>query len=163
MIRLAQPSDLAAIVAIYNDSIPSRLATADTEPISVESRVPWLRDRESRHPVWVVEREGAVLAWLSLSKFYGRPAYAATAELGFYVAPSAQRTGLATALLRHALAEAPALGHKTLLAFVFSHNLASITLCEKFGFAAWGKLPRVALLDEVERDLSILGLRLTRD
>jgi L-amino acid N-acyltransferase YncA len=162
MIRLAQPPDLSAIVAIYNAAIPSRLATADTEPISVESRLPWLRDREPRHPVWVFEREGVVLAWLSLSKFYGRPAYAATAELGFYVAPSARRAGLATALLRHACAEAPALGHKTLLAFVFSHNVASIALCEKFGFSTWGTLPRVALLDDVERDLSILGLRLTR-
>jgi phosphinothricin acetyltransferase len=160
MIRLARPSDLPAIVAIYNASIPSRLATADTEPISVESRVAWLTEREPRHPVWVFEADGEVSAWLSLGKFYGRPAYAATAEVGFYVAPAAQRKGLASALLRHALAEAPKLGHKTLLAFVFSHNLPSVALCERFGFSHWGKLPRVATLDGIERDLSILGLRL---
>jgi phosphinothricin acetyltransferase len=160
MIRLAQASDLADIVAIYNASIPARLATADTEPVSVESRVAWLRDREARHPIWVIERDARVLGWLSLSKFYGRPAYAATAEIGFYVDPAAQRTGLARALIAHALAEAPSLGHKTLLAFVFAHNRPSIALCEKFGFSEWGNLPRVALLDGVERDLAILGLRL---
>jgi len=90
MIRLAQAADLPVIVDIYNASIPSRLATADTEPVSVESRVAWLRDREPRHPVWVLERDACVLGWLSLAKFYGRPAYAATAEIGFYVAPAAQ-------------------------------------------------------------------------
>lgn len=160
MIRTAEPSDLSAIVAIYNASIPVRLATADTEPISVESRVAWLREREPRHPVWVIERDARLLGWLSLSKFYGRPAYAATAEIGFYVDPSAQRTGLAHALITHALTEAPSLGHKTLLAFVFAHNLPSIALCQKFGFSQWGNLPRVALLDGIERDLTILGLRL---
>jgi phosphinothricin acetyltransferase len=29
-----------------------------------------------------------------------------------------------------------------------------------FGFETWGTLPRVAVLDGVERDLVILGLRL---
>ena len=42
-IRHAQPDDLPAIVAIYNASIPGRMATADTEarrdlPGSLESR-----------------------------------------------------------------------------------------------------------------------------
>ena len=162
MIRLARASDLPSIVAIYNASIPSRLATADTAPVSVESRVAWLEQRQAPHPVWVFERHGQLLGWLSLGKFYGRPAYARTVELGFYVAPSAQRSGLATALLRHAIEQAPALGHTTLLAFVFAHNLPSIALCEKFGFSRWGNLPGVAVLDGVERDLSIFGLRLAR-
>ncbi len=41
-IRDADPADLPAIVAIYNAAIPGRLATADTEPISVASRAAWL-------------------------------------------------------------------------------------------------------------------------
>jgi phosphinothricin acetyltransferase len=38
MIRDATEDDLPAIVAIYNASIPSRTATADTEPISIKRR-----------------------------------------------------------------------------------------------------------------------------
>jgi phosphinothricin acetyltransferase len=160
MIRRASLEDLPHIVAIYNASIPARLATADTTPVSVESRIPWFTDREARHPIWVDEVDGQQRGWLSLGRFYGRPAYAATTELGVYVAPQAQRQGVATALVAHALSEAPALGHKTVLALVFGHNAPSVTLFERFGFSQWGHLPRIADLDGVERDLLILGKRI---
>jgi L-amino acid N-acyltransferase YncA len=159
MIRLAAEGDLPRIVAIYNASIPGRLATADTEPVSVEERRPWFEKHGPRRPIWVDERGGEVAGWASLSDFYGRPAYGATAELSIYVAPEAQRRGVARALVAHAIAAAPALGLTTLLGFVFGHNAPSLALMGRFGFARWGHLPRVAALDGAERDLDILGLR----
>jgi phosphinothricin acetyltransferase len=160
-IRDASEADLETIVAIYNASIPGRLATADTEAVSVDSRRAWFRDRDPRrHPIWVSERDGQVVAWLSFGKFYGRPAYAATAELSLYVDPGAQRGGIATELVDAAFARAESLGLKTFLGFVFAHNERSVALCRKFGFEQWGHLPRVARLDGVERDLLILGRRL---
>jgi len=162
MIRDASESDLETIVAIYNASIPARLATADTEPVSVDSRRAWFRDRDpGRHPIWVEEREGRVVGWLSFGKFYGRPAYAATAELSVYVDPSAHRSGIATQMVNHAFQRADSLGLTTFLAFVFAHNERSASLCRKFGFEQWGRLPRVAVLDGVERDLLILGKRVS--
>ncbi len=163
MIRDAREHDLPAIVAIYNAAIPGRMATADTEPISVESRRAWLTDRlPDRHPLWVWEERGQVLGWLSFGKFYGRPAYGATAEVSIYVDPAEQRHGIARGLMQQAIARAPALGLTTLLGFIFAHNTGSVALCERFGFARWGHLPRVAVLDRVERDLLILGLRLDK-
>ena len=100
-----------------------------------------------------------VEGWLSLRSFYGRPAYNATAETGVYTAPEAQRRGIARALLSHAIERAPALGLRTLLAFVFAHNAPSLALFRAAGFQPWGELPRVAELDGVERDLLILGRR----
>ncbi len=47
---------------------------------------------------------------------------------------------------------------RTLLGFVFAHNAPSIALFGQAGFAAWGRLPRVAELDGIRRDLCILGL-----
>jgi phosphinothricin acetyltransferase len=189
VIRDAREDDLAAIVAIYNAAIPGRQATADTQPVSVESRASWFHDRApERHPIWVWEEAGgeaaeksdeaaeksdeaaeksdeaaakspSVAGWLSFGKFYGRPAYAATAEVSIYVDPAAQRRGIARALLHEAIARAPALGLTTLLGFIFAHNTASVALCLGFGFQRWGLMPRVAQLDGVERDLLILGLR----
>jgi phosphinothricin acetyltransferase len=160
LIRDAVEADLSAIVRIYNASIPGRLATADTEPVSVESRRTWLLDRDpGRHPLWVFESESQVLGWFSFGKFYGRPAYAATAEISVYVDPAKQRCGIAKALTGHALARAPGLGLMTLLGFVFAHNRPSLLLLGGFGFESWGELPKVAVLDGVERDLSILGKR----
>jgi phosphinothricin acetyltransferase len=153
---------LPDIVAIYNASIPGRMATADTEPVTVAARRAWFAEFDpARRPLWVHTREkGAVDGWLSLRSFYGRPAYHATVETGVYVAAPAQRRGIGRALLGHALEAAPALGIRTVLAFVFAHNVASIALFERAGFAPWGLLPQVAELDGVERDLAILGRRL---
>jgi phosphinothricin acetyltransferase len=164
IIRDATEADLAAIVDIYNASIPGRLATADTHPVSIESRVGWFRDRDvSRHPLWVVERDARVVGWLSFGKFYGRPAYAATAEVSIYVDPAAQRAGIATHLMEAALARAAELGLTTFLAFVFAHNSRSVSLCRKYGFEEWGHLPRVAILDGIDRDVLILGKRIEAD
>lgn len=160
MIREARESDLDSIVRIYNAAIPGRLATADTEPISVDSRRAWFREHDTRrHPLWVVERDGRIVGWLSVSAFYGRPAYASTAELSVYVDPAAQRGGVAAELMQRALDGAEQLALRTYLGFIFAHNARSLALFRKFGFEQWAHLPRVAVLDGVERDLLILGKR----
>lgn len=161
-LRSAQPADLPAIVAIYNASIPGRMATADTVPLGVADRQHWFEEFDpATRPLWVWcdAANGCPRAWISLRSFYGRPAYHATVEVAVYVAPDAQRQGIAWRLLSHALAHSPGIGIRTMLAFVFGHNAPSIALFERAGFAAWGRLPRVAELDGIERDVVILGRR----
>jgi len=158
--RLAARDDLARIVEIYNATIPSRRVTADTEPVSVESREQWFAEHTPDfRPLWVVEVGGRIAAWLSFSSFYGRPAYNKTAELSVYVDESFRGRGLGSYLLAQAIHRAPTLGVDTLLGFIFGHNDPSLRLFEKSGFARWGELPRVASLDGVERDLVIVGRR----
>jgi phosphinothricin acetyltransferase len=160
-IRHARAGDLPAIVAIYNAAIPGRMATADTEPVNVDQREEWFASftPESR-PLWIYESEGAVVGWLSLRSFYGRPAYHRTVESAVYVAPDHQRAGIARKLLSHALEECPRLGVANVLAFVFSHNMPSVTLFEAHGFGRWGLLPKVCEMDGREHDVLILGKRL---
>ena len=136
------------------------MATADTEPVTVAAREPWFQEFNAHErPLWVLAPapEAPIAGWLGLRSFYGRPAYRATVEVAVYVDPAMQRRGVAKALLMHALAAAPALGVRTLLGFIFSHNAPSMALFEQAGFAVWGRLPRVAELDGVRRDLSLLG------
>jgi L-amino acid N-acyltransferase YncA len=160
-IRHAQAADLPAIVDVYNASIPGRMATADTVPVTVAEREGWFREfSPDRRPLWVQDGAEGLAGWLSLRSFYGRPAYRATVEVAVYVDPRRRRQGVAKSLLDHALAAAPALGIRTLLAFVFAHNHPSRALFGGAGFADWGLLPRVAELDGVERDLALLGRRL---
>jgi phosphinothricin acetyltransferase len=106
------------------------------------------------------QQPGRVIAWLSFSDFYGRPAYLRTAEVSIYLDESARGQGLGKQLLTTALKVAPALDIDTVLGFIFGHNDASLRLFRGFGFDIWGSLPRVAVLDGVERDLVILGKRL---
>jgi phosphinothricin acetyltransferase len=161
MIRLATRDDLPAIVAIYNESISGRAATADTEPVTVEDRAAWFAEHEpDSHPLFVYEENGAVVGWTGLSKFYGRPAYRHTAEVSTYIAEAKRGAGIGSKLRLHVLSECPRLGIQTVLSFVFAHNEPSVRLNERFGFAVWGQLPRVAVLDGVERDLLIMGKRI---
>ena len=159
--RDAVEADLPAIVAIYNATIPGGMVTADTSPVSVASRRDWFRSHTpDRRPFWVVEDPaGGVGAWLSFSDFHPRPAYHPTAEISVYVAEAQRRRGLADRLLRAAVARAPALGVTSLVGLIWAHNDPSLRLFAKHDFARWGHLPRVALLQGVERDLVIVGRR----
>ena len=160
MHRVATLADLPRIVAIYNATVPSRMVTADLEPVSVASRLPWFEQHTPvLRPLWVVERGADVVAWLSFSSFYGRPAYDKTAELSVYVDQRARGQGLGSYLLREALAQAPSIGVDRLLGFIFGHNEPSLRLFAKFGFERWGFMPGVARLDGVERDLVVVGRR----
>ncbi|MBD6615478.1 N-acetyltransferase [Komarekiella sp. 'clone 1'] len=162
-IRHATETDLPAIVAIYNAAIPSRMATADLEPVSVESRLVWFKGRSpSQRPLWVIEVEGVIAGWLSFQSFYGRPAYNTTAEISIYIASAFHRRGLGRQLLAKAISESPNLSIKTLVGFIFAHNQPSLKLFETFGFQNWGHLPKIAEIDDVERDLVIMGLRINK-
>jgi L-amino acid N-acyltransferase YncA len=159
-IRDATIHDLPAIVDIYNSTVPTRMVTADLEPVSVASRQKWFADHSAaRRPLWVAEEDGRVAGWLSLSSFYGRPAYDGTCEVSVYLAPEHRGRGLGTQLVLRCIEHAPRLGVTTLLGFIFGHNELSLRLFEKLGFQRWGCLPRVAMLDNVERDLIIVGRR----
>ncbi len=160
--RLAQQLELAAIVAIYNSTVASRMVTADTTPVSVLDRQAWFEAHQTPlRPLWVVDNaQGEVIAWLSFSNFYGRPAYAGTAEISIYIAEQARGQGLGRYLLQQALASAPSLQLHTVLGFIFGHNQPSLQLFAAFGFTQWACLPGVAILDGVPRDLVILGKKL---
>ncbi len=161
LVRDAVEADLPAIVAIYNAAIPGRAATADLEPVTVESRREWFAKHEPhRRPLWVAEVDGEVVAWIGLSSFYaGRPAYDATAEVSMYVAPHVQAKGLGRDLMKRMIAACPRLGVMTLLGMFFDHNTASRKLCESLGFEQCGHLQRIANLDGEIRGLVIATLR----
>src|SRR2546425_11774771 len=115
-IRDATEADLNCIVAIYNESIPARMSTADTSPVTTVSRKKWFTEHSpERRPLWVAQDTARqVVGWLSFQDFYGRPAYAATGEVSVYVTAEARRQGVGRELLRRGIEVAPALGMKTL-------------------------------------------------
>jgi len=161
-LRDATEADLPAIVEIYNATIPSRMVTAQLEPVSVDERLPWFREHSpDHHPIWVAEVDGTIAGWLSCSSFLTRCAYRGTAEVSVYVHEKFRRRGVAAGLLTAMIERAPALDLTALIGLIFAHNEPSLQLFARFGFANWGYLPKVALLDGAERDLVIVGRDLT--
>lgn len=152
LIRLAHIDDLPAIVDIYNQSIPSKQSTGDTQPVRVKDRLAWFQEhRPEQHPIFVAEADGQVAGWCSLSAYRpGRAALRFTAEISYYIESAYHRQGIGTALIEHALAACPVLQIRHLFAIVLEGNEASLKLLEKIGFEQWGYLPRVADFDGKE-------------
>lgn len=158
--RNAVIDDLPRIVEIYNSIVAGRMVTADTEPVTVESRIRWFEEHdEHRRPLWMVYDGEENIGWVSYQWFYGRPAYNGTAELSIYIDEQYRGRGYGSRILDHAIDSSATLQIKTLLGYIFAHNVPSIKLFHKKGFETWGHFPRVAELDGVERDLLILGKR----
>lgn len=158
--REAELSDLPRIVEIYNSTIASRMVTADTEPVSVQSRVKWFEEHDSEsRPLFIITIEGETAGWMSFQSFYGRPAYNSTAEISIYIDDYFRGKGIGQISIQKAIEVSPKLGVKILLGFIFAHNAPSLKLFSKFGFEKWAHLPQVAELDGIERDLIILGKR----
>lgn len=161
-IRDAEMKDLPAIIDIYNSTVVSRMVTADLEPIRVDSRIQWFNEHSSEfRPLWVVEQQNEICGWISFQPFYGRPAYNGTAEISIYLHPDYRGKKLGPALIQYALDACPKLHIKNLLGYIFAHNEPSIKLFTRFGFEEWAHLPKVAELDGIERDLLILGKRIS--
>jgi L-amino acid N-acyltransferase YncA len=159
-IRDATIEDLPAIVAIYNSTVPSRMVTADLEPVTVASRQKWFEEHSPAHrPLWVAQDGADIAGWLSYSSFLARPAYNPTCELSVYLAAEHRRRGLGTQLVKCSIEHAPRIGVTSLIGLIFAHNRPSLRLFEKMGFSQWGLLPRVAVLDGVERDVVVVGRR----
>lgn len=160
--RDATHQDLPDIVAIYNSTIASRMVTSDIEPVSVASKEAWFAEHTPNHrPMWVcVDDDGKILGWISASTFYGRPAYDGTVEVSIYIHEDARGQGIGKFLLGEMIRIAPSLHIHTLLAFIFSHNPASLRLFESFDFEHWGYMPKVAVLDGHAKDVVVLGKHL---
>ena len=101
--------------------------------------------------------DGQVAGWLTFKSFLPRCAYRGTTELSVYVDLEFRRRGIAKKLLEEAIERAPALGISAMVGLIFAHNEPSVKLFSRLGFERWGLLPRIAQLDGVERDLTIMG------
>ena len=160
--RIATQQDLPVIVSIYNSTVPTRQSTADITEVTVSEKMDWFKQHiPEKRPLLVHEHNGMVIAWVSFQSFYGRAAYDHTAEISIYISPAYRGKGLGRILLSEALEMTRQLPVKTLVAFIFSHNSASIRLFLSFAFEEWGKLPDIAEMDGKEYSLSILGKRVS--
>jgi L-amino acid N-acyltransferase YncA len=157
-IRDAVESDLPAIIKIYNAAVATRVATAQLEQVTLDERRNWLKEHSpDRHPFWVLEIDRKIAGWLTLKPFLPRCAYRGTAEVSVYVDEKFWRRGVGRTLLGEAIARASSLKINAMVGLIFAHNEPSLKLFDRLGFEKWGLLPRVARLDDIERDLTIMG------
>jgi len=158
ILRRARNADLERVVEIYNSSIEWRLSTADTLPVSVESKKEWFDSHSDRRPLLIYERSDKIYGWASVESYHERPAYKNTVGLSVYVDHIYLGKGIGTTILSEVVKLLPSLGVRKAIASIYSHNEASIKLFKSFGFKSWGELPEVCEMDGQTYSVSILGL-----
>ena len=63
MMRELQPTDAAAITAIYNEYVLHSVATFDTDPVSESAMWEKVSGIAANYPCWVEEEEGEVIGY----------------------------------------------------------------------------------------------------
>jgi len=161
-IRISEERDWPEIIAIYNQAVEARGATADLAPVSVHSRREWFEAHaEPRFPIYVDEGSGKIMGWCSVSPYRsGRAALKKTAELSYYVHAGFRRKGVATGLLEHAIAGCRRDGFKNVFAILLAGNTTSFAVLTKLKFELWGRLLGVAEIDGKEIDHLYFGKRI---
>ena len=161
-IRQANELDLSEITRIYNQMIDERSTTAQLDRVTLKDREHWhqAQNRE-RYPVYLAERDGAVLGYLNFSPYRpGRRALEKTVEISYFVDQDYRGQGVGTTLLKQALQDCAKLNYENLLAILLETNSASMALLEKFSFQRWGYLPDIATIEGQQVGQYFYGINL---
>ena len=152
-----QPEDWEFVRAIYLEGIATGNATFETSAPAWED---WDR-AHLRICRFVARWNRDIVGWAALRGYSGRCAYSGVAEASLYVAGTARRSGVGSALMRGLIDNSERNGIWTIQAGIFPENAASIELCRRFGFRVVGKRERLGQLGGCWRDVLLLERRST--
>ncbi len=165
IVQRASINDLTAVLAIYNQSIAGKQATANLAPVTIAERVQWFDEHlnNPKRPIYVIttksdESSATIVAWGSFSDLYARTAYHISSEISIYLHHDYHGKGLGSLLIEWMLTQAPSLGIYNIVALIFAHNTPSLGLFRKLGFEQWGYMPQVCDMQGFIADVVMLGL-----
>jgi L-amino acid N-acyltransferase YncA len=140
LIRRATAADAAAIAALYAPFVEGSQSTFEEVAPDAAEIAGRMAGTGIAYP-WLVAEEGsALLGYGSSSCFRHRSAYRWAVETGVYVAPHAQRRGIARALLVELVRVLTERGFVTAIASISLPNAASAGLHEALGYKLAGTI-----------------------
>ena len=134
VIKPAKPDDLLEINKIFNYYVDHSTCVWTTTPYSDAERKVWFEEHGENMPVIVVELNGHIVGWGSLSSFRDAYTAAGTLEDTIYVHHDFHRQGIGSRILTELIELARHKGLRSLLANISADQEPSIKLHEKFGF-----------------------------
>lgn len=136
---------IPGILAIYNHAVAHTTAIWNETLVDLDNRRQWWRGRmEAGFPVLVgVDGAGEVVGYASYGPFRAFDGYRRTVEHSVYVAESARRRGVASALVGALEERARAAEIHVILGGIAADNGPSLILHRRLGFAETGRLPEV--------------------
>ena len=147
MIRPGQPSDVPALLEVYNHYVEISDATFDEEPRSLAAHEAWFGQfaPTGPHRILVAEEEGRVLGWASSMRYRAHPAFVRTVESSIYLGPDARGRGLGRGLYERLFELLAAEEVHCVVAGVALPNPASVGLHLACGFRQIGVFEEYAL------------------
>jgi phosphinothricin acetyltransferase len=140
----ADEEHLSGILAIYNHAVEHTTAIWNDVTVDLDNRRAWWRGRvDAGFPVLVAAEGGRVLGYASYGPFRAFDGYRLTVEHSVYVAESARRRGVASALLVAIEAEARRAGMHVIVGGIAADNEPSLRLHRKLGYVETARMPEV--------------------
>lgn len=141
-VRDAREQDLPAIRDIVNEAIATTTAVWAEQPIDLENRRAWWRERiAAGDPVLVAVEDGAVAGFGSYLQFRSWNGYRDAVEHSVYVRADRRGSGVGTALVDALIARARANGKQVIIGGIEGGNRASLSLHRRAGFIEVGRMP----------------------
>jgi phosphinothricin acetyltransferase len=138
LLRRAVESDSEAMRLVYNTEVLTSTATLDLVARSPSGQAAWMSGHAGVYPVLVVDAEGEVAGFSSLSAYRPRPGYATAVEDSVYVAERFRGGGVGRLLLTGAVEAARSHGFHSVIGRICTEQTASIALHEACGFEIIG-------------------------
>jgi L-amino acid N-acyltransferase YncA len=162
VIREAVAADMAAITAIYAESVANGRGTFELEaPDEIEMTGRFSTVEALGLPRLVAEIDGIVVGYAYAGPFRTRQAYRYMVEDSIYVAPEARGRGAAGALLDALIRRCEAMGLRQMVAVIGdSENLGSVALHRTRGFADAGLFKAAGWKHDGWRDVVFMQLEL---
>lgn len=162
LIRPSDPDDVAAITAIYADSVLAGTGTFELVAPGADEMARRRADVSAKGLPWLVaERDGAVLGYAYANHFRPRRAYRFCLEDSIYLRQDARGQGVGRLLLAELVERCTALGARQMLAVIGdAANTGSVRLHAALGFKPAGVLESAGWKFERWLDVVLMQLRL---
>ncbi|GFM65445.1 GNAT family N-acetyltransferase [Pseudomonas cichorii] len=161
-IREFTENDLEAMMNIFNETAGSGANSPVTRPMTYEE-VKFYVNLYKRDglPVYVYERRGEVLGWLSINRFsWGTQACYRTGETAIYVRGDHFGSGIGVLLCKATVILGQQAGLENLVAWIMAANTPSQKIVTAVGAHLWARLPNIARFGEQRSDVLLFGLPL---
>lgn len=146
-IRPIDQKDLFTVRSILNDVILNKDSYLSDSTKSEKDILDWYYEHlnSNLYSIDVVEVDGELAGWVSLSSFRSIDGYNSTAELSVYVNPQFYRQGIASFMMDHIEQKSKMNPHiYKIISVITSTNEASIALHEKRGYETEGFFRKIA-------------------
>jgi len=164
MIRLADVSDVSAMVEVYNQSIEDRVfANCDDLHGSSDAFTSLYFGNNNRYVVLVSESgiNANVVGWAAIKRFSARSYDTSIAEVAVYIRRENRSAGTGIRLFRELIIQAEKCGFQSLVAIILGRNVQSLRGCKSCGFKEKVRMRAIANVYGEEEDIIWMQRMLT--